>query len=248
MITMARLITAFSISFAALASAQDRPHTPNIFGEMQHNEFEIEPVSYRVWAKGEAFAPSVIVDGELRGGSCVVGFHEAITARHVLLEGKTEGELPKKVFVILPTIDGRTPVAIEMLVYNDYPDKDIVKLRVPSELISNGFIFPVVNRIAKKLPELGSLVRVLFNSPAPIIGKSGFGFIPITGVFGGLIKDPNEKVYLVVKSDASPGSSGTCILDEKGDVIGISTIIRSWGVDGSNLVFTVTLGEILVKR
>lgn len=194
----------------------------------------------RIIAHGELYAPTIFLGEQPMGGACVVTPFAALTARHVVADEK--GEIAKRVKLVIPTEDELPPLVIEAIVVDSYPGRDIVELRLSPD---TEFQFDVWHPLTKHHPEIGATVHTLLNLPTQILGRTGFGYIPVAGVYGGRVKD-EDGVFEVVTSQIAPGSSGTCILDEEGRTFALATQIRTWGVPG-RLMLSVSLGEPLTK-
>ena len=87
--------------------------------------------------------------------------------------------------------------------------------------------------LSKRLPEVGEEIAAIGN-PKGLEGTLS------KGIVSGLRKDDDDVVYQIT-APISPGSSGGPILDEHGDVLGVSTFYVS---GGQNLNFAVPAGYV----
>lgn len=172
--------------------------------------------------------PSIIVvltydqDGKLLGqgsGFFINERGEAITSRHVL-EGSVRAEVK--------TIDGKI-YPITKIIAEDQ-DSDIIKIGaiIPEDLIN--FL-----KISPSLPEVGERV-VVIGSPL------GLEQTVSDGIVSAIRRIPIFGRIIQISAPISPGSSGSPVINLKGEVIGVATFQM---VEGQNLNFAIPSKRIL---
>ncbi|MGE5605786.1 MAG: tetratricopeptide repeat protein [Bacteroidota bacterium] len=172
--------------------------------------------------------PSIIVvltydqDGKLLGqgsGFFINKNGEAITSRHVL-EGAVRAEIK--------TMDG-TIYPIAKIITED-KDSDIIKIEVIIPENRVRFL-----EVSASFPEVGERV-VVIGSPL------GLEQTVSDGIVSAVRKIPIFGKIIQISAPISPGSSGSPVINLKGEVIGVATFQM---VEGQNLNFAIPGSRIL---
>lgn len=172
--------------------------------------------------------PSIIVvltydqDGKLLGqgsGFFINKKGEAITNRHVL-EGAVRAEVK--------TIDGKI-YPITKIIAED-PDSDVLKIEV---IIPQNQLYFL--EISASLPEVGESV-VVIGSPL------GLEQTVSDGIVSAIREIPIFGKIIQISAPISPGSSGSPVVNLKGEVIGIATFQM---IEGQNLNFAIPGSRII---
>lgn len=148
---------------------------------------------------------------EVYGTACPVSLNRAYTVSHVIAHGITHA-------IIVG--DNSTEQFKIRVVFNS-KEKDIALIELVSEEDGELATFPTFYRRANNPPLPGAPIIALFTIPP-------FTQVPSFGTVYGKIPD---KDGFYISSLVSNGSSGSCVLNESGEVVGISQGIFTWGYD-----------------
>lgn len=144
------------------------------------------------------------------GTVCPVGAWEGLTAAHVSAEERA---------LFIKNSETDSVVELKTIIQGEKTDLSIV--RIPQEA---GYHFPKWFKIAKDLPSpgdrLGTVVYVMSDTAAHQLPVEGTYLGPATDMREWSVN--GEKVY-IVNITGGPGSSGACVINEAGDLIGITS-------------------------
>jgi len=173
-----------------------------------------------------------------------------VTNHHVIAGGPSRPnargkspELPRKVLVKLPGCDGQ----VEAKIVGSEPDKDLCVLKVdPSALQCSTPLRPIdlgtssTLRVGQSVLAIGNPFGLDFTLTTGICSAVGRH---IKGAGGRPIKD-------CIQTDAAinPGNSGGPLLDSRGRLVGVNTMIYSPGGLGANVGVGFAIPADIVQR
>jgi len=185
---------------------------------------------------GLVHTPTIGINGEMHGGACPVGPYKAYAARHTVVDDN-DRILPGLI-LLTPTVDGKKPLIYSISVSKEWKGTDLVEIALDPDAPG----FPQWFKIAKSLPDSGEPVFTVFTLPDSFEGRTGLGYTGLPGNHLGLIEG-----LAYSRSPISSGSSGSCMLNEKGEAFAVASQIRSFGPEGSNIIHNVSLGVPIIK-